>query len=197
MTAILKKILNMTTFIIIVTSFFLGMGTHSAISGKEVIVYDRSEYKHWVDTDGDCQNTRHEVLIEESMIPVTFDTKGCRVIKGMWKDPYTDRVFTNPRQLDIDHLVPLKEAHGSGGYKWTKEQKQRYANDLDNKNALIAVYRGANREKGARDPSNWLPENIAFQCEYVKSWIAQKSKWHLTMDSKEKKSINRIIKTCK
>jgi len=31
--------------------------------------YDRGDYPHWIDLDQDCQNTRHEVLVEESTVP--------------------------------------------------------------------------------------------------------------------------------
>jgi len=79
--------------------------------------YDRKAWKHWVDVDKDCQNTRHEVLLEESLAPVTFKTsKNCRVVSGNWLGAYSGKVFTDASQLDIDHLVPLKEAHESGGY---------------------------------------------------------------------------------
>ena len=43
--------------------------------------YDRKTYHHWIDEDRDCQNARHEVLIEESLSTVGFKTsKDCRVI---------------------------------------------------------------------------------------------------------------------
>ena len=36
--------------------------------------YDRGDWKHWQDYDKDCQNIRHEVLIIESLVEVTFKT---------------------------------------------------------------------------------------------------------------------------
>ena len=154
-------------------------------NAPSTVPYDRKLYGRWIDQDGDCQDTRHEVLIAESTVPVTLDAKGCRVVAGQWEDPYTGRVFTNPRSLDIDHFIPLAEVHRSGGHAWTPAERRRYANDLSNPDTLIAVWKSANRSKGDRDPAYWLPPNQAYRCEYLKTWVALKRHWRLVADPVE------------
>ena len=92
--------------------------------------FTRADYGSWIDIDKDCQDTRQEVLIRQSKITPTLDKKGCKVISGYWDDLYSGESFTNPKQLDIDHFVPLAEVDRSGGDKWSKEKKQAYSNDL-------------------------------------------------------------------
>ena len=123
--------------------------------------YDRKSYRHWIDEDRDCQNARHEVLIEESLSSVNFKMgNGCKVLSGSWDDPYLGRTITDATKLDIDHMVPLKEAHQSGAANWSRERKRAYANDLDDPDTLIAVNRCLNRQKGAipseRPPSTTI-----------------------------------------
>ena len=73
--------------------------------------YDRDDWKHWIDEDGDCQNARHEVLIDESLADVKFkDAKNCQVALGQWYDPFTAETLTDATKLDVDHMVPLKNA---------------------------------------------------------------------------------------
>ena len=93
--------------------------------GKLDLPYDRLLYGSWVDEDGDCQNTRAEVLIRDNDFGVVeFKTlKQCHVVSGTWFDPYTGEVFQEASQLDIDHVVPLKNAHQSGAWAWSPEKK--------------------------------------------------------------------------
>lgn len=124
--------------------------------------YDRDLYGGWADDDGDCMNTRHELLAELSTGQVRID--GCYVQRGRWNDPYTGKVFLNARDMDVDHMVPLAWAHYRGGHSWTSGKRETFANDARN---LFAVDAGTNRSKGARGPLEWLPPNEGFHCEYI------------------------------
>ncbi len=148
--------------------------------------YNRKDYRHWIDEDRDCQNTRNEVLIQESLEPVTYkSSKGCKVSSGKWYGSFTGKSFTNPRQLDIDHFVPLKEAHESGAHSWSKSRKRDYANDMSHPDHLIAVALGANRSKGAKDPAEWMPPDQTYWRQYAKAWAGIKIRWNLTADRDE------------
>ena len=157
------------------------------------IKYKRSTWRHWIDADKDCQNTRQEVLIDESLIPVTMDSKNCKVTKGRWFCPYTGKFFTDPKQLDVDHLIPLKHAHISGGDKWRKDRKKEYANFMDDPRYLIAVYKGANRSKGAKAPHEWMPKFKPYWCSYLVDWVYGKYEWNLTSSTAEKQFIEKTL----
>ena len=77
--------------------------------------YDRHDWKQWTDADGDCQDARNEVLIAESRTAVAYRTdRKCRVTTGEWLAPYSNTIVTDPGRLDVDHMVPLGNAHDSG-----------------------------------------------------------------------------------
>ena len=158
-------------------------------------LYDRDMWPHWIDDDRDCQDTRAELLIQQSQIPVRFsDQRQCTVTSGRWHDPYTNRTFTRARSLDIDHIIPLRHAHGHGGDQWDEARRQQFANDPDN---LLAVSASANRSKGASSPDQWLPENRAFWCEYGKRWQALKQRYALMVTPPEQEALARLAATCR
>jgi len=88
--------------------------------------------------------------------PVLFrdNLKRIYIIRGLWQCRYTGLWFWNSRKLDVDHIIPLKYADEHGGASWSARKKEQFANDLEN---LIPVSAGANRGKGARGPTEWLP----------------------------------------
>jgi 5-methylcytosine-specific restriction endonuclease McrA len=152
--------------------------------------YDRDDWRHWIDADGDCQDTRQEVLIEESLTPVVFvDTRECRVLSGIWRDAYSGILYTDPSLLDVDHLVPLENAHRSGGWAWSMDRKRDYANDLIDRNHLIAVHQSLNSQKGSRTPAMWRPPDRGAWCEYARSWLGVKERWALSIATDERAAL--------
>jgi len=159
--------------------------------------YDRTEWKHWTDADHDCQDTRQEVLVRQSEVPVTFkDLRQCSVASGRWTCPYTGQVFTDPSQLDIDHVVGLKEAYDTGGAEWDAARKEAFANDLDDPE-LLAVSASANRSKGDRGPEEWMPPWPQGRCPYLKARIRVQLKWGLTVPEAESRAVlGTLVEEC-
>lgn len=130
--------------------------------------YSRNAFQHWVDDNRNCLNTRHELLKSQSTGPITMDESGCRVIRGRWNDPYTGEIFYDGHKVDVDHLVPLKWAWENGADQWTVDKRKQFANDERN---LFIVSASANRSKGAKGASEWLPPNDKFHCQYVTRYL--------------------------
>jgi hypothetical protein len=72
--------------------------------------YNRDLFNHWVDADHDGCDTREEVLRAESRSQAQVDPVGCKVLAGDWYSLYDGLTFTDPTELDIDHVVALAEA---------------------------------------------------------------------------------------
>lgn len=152
--------------------------------------YDRERYGDWIDADGDCRDTRDEVLAAQGR-RIEWSDDGCEVVGGVWRGPYTGQRFTDPGDLHIDHVVPLKEAHVSGARAWSSSKRRAFANAPDN---LLAVEAGANMSKGSRGPSEWLPDTGA--CRYAERWAGVKREWGLEMDAQERAALHRLRARC-
>ena len=165
---------------------------------SQIPSYDRELYfGSWTDEDGDCQNTRAEVLIQESLSVLGFrSSSNCVVDNGEWLDPYTNNLYYFASELDVDHVVPLYNAWQSGAYLWNDFKREEFANDMIFEDHLIAVDKYQNRQKGAKDPSEWMPANSDFHCEYVAIWIEIKYLWELTITSSEYKFLDTVISSC-
>ena len=157
--------------------------------------YDRDLFKHWTDSDGDGCNTRYEVLIEESLTPVSVGSD-CKLTGGTWVSAFDMTETKDPSTFDVDHFVPLKEAWDSGAWAWDSSTRQAFANDLDYEMSLIAVSASSNRSKSDRDPAEWMPTNKDYWCEYITAWVQVKTRWSLSMDLAEKSKIEEISEDC-
>lgn len=153
--------------------------------------YDRDLFGGWADFDGDCMNTRHELLAELSTGRITTSRDGCYVQHGRWNDPYTGRIYNTARDLDVDHLVPLAYAWSRGADSWSSEKRVKFANDPAN---LFAVQASANRQKGADGPLDWMPPNQAFHCQYLLRFTRVSLSYELQFSQSEALAIDRMTR---
>jgi hypothetical protein len=160
---------------------------------EEIGKYTRKDWNHWIDQDRNCLDTRAEILKKRSLVPVEFNKKGCRVVHGKWDDFYHTQVHTNASQVDLDHVVALKNAHLSGGANWSHRSKEEFANDPEN---LVITNRAYNRKKGAKGVDKWLPVKKEYACKYVKKWMSVKNQYSLRILATEQKTIDQIRAEC-
>ncbi|MEU9273028.1 hypothetical protein AB0E04_47800 [Streptomyces sp. NPDC048251] len=67
---------------------------------------------------------------------------------------------------------------------------------LDDARALIAVSAASNRSKSDQDPSTWLPPYASYWCQYVTDWIADKTRYSLTIDPAEQAALAQRLAAC-
>lgn len=160
--------------------------------------YDRLQhFGTWINYPGDqlCQNTRAKVLVRESKTAVTFSANGCTIKSGQWNDPYTDVNFESATTIQIDHLVPLKNAYMTGAHEWSQSKRCLYANYLGNNFHLIPVSGKENVKKGDNTPMGYTPPNKKYVCEYIKHWLQVKVIWILRITPKESAAILKNIES--
>jgi hypothetical protein len=162
------------------------------LASETPVGYDRSRFRLWIDANGDCQDARAEVLIAESKVATTG---GCTIRTGRWFSYYDRKTWTQASDVDIDHLVPLKEAWDSGAKAWNGDTRMRYANDLRDARTLVAVTDNVNQSKSDRDPADWMP--TYGKCRYVRQWTAVKIRWSLKVNRAEKRKLANVASHCK
>ncbi|MEU9237574.1 HNH endonuclease family protein [Streptomyces subrutilus] len=156
--------------------------------------YDRErEFGGWVDADRDGCNTRAEVLLAEAVDAPSM-TGRCTLEGGSWYSYYDDSYVTE--RIDIDHLVPLAEAWDSGAWRWERQRRVAYANNLDVAHHLVAVTARSNRSKADKDVAQWLPPYEPARCRYVAEWVSVKRTNGLSVDEAERQMLADLAEQC-
>lgn len=144
----------------------------------------RSEYKHWVDLNGDGFDARERCLMESSLTQPNIHQ--AKVISGVWCCKATAMILKSPRHTDCDHIIAIDEVDKNIGRTWTPDQKIEFANDPVN---LLITSKSWNRSKGSGDPFSRMPPNIAFWNEYLNQREIVKEKYNIPIDKAEQDAI--------
>ena len=165
--------------------------------------YSREEFPHWSDAeefgwrlpsaapDPESCDARDAALIRDGRRERVEEY--CDVVSGRWLDPYSGQIYTDPSEIDIDHIVPLANAWRSGASSWSTAKRESFANVPRD---LLSVDDGLNQSKGDKGPEAWKPPRKAYWCAYSKQWIGIKHYWKLSVTNAEKSALERMLGTC-
>lgn len=161
--------------------------------------YSREKFPHWSGADefgweglpsSSC-DVRDAALIRDGQDVRVAD--GCDVLSGSWRDPYAGGTYSEPSEIDIDHVVPLANAWRSGASSWDEALRERYANDPS---VVLSAEAGENRSKGDKGPEAWKPPDRGEWCDYASQWIRIKAEYDLSVNQQEKAALEQMLGTC-
>ena len=106
--------------------------------------------------------------------------------------PYSGATFSSTGETDIEHIVAKSEAHDSGLCSASAQTRRTFSNDLLN---LTLASPSVNRhQKSGKDFAEWTP--ALNRCWFADTIIKVKSKYRLTVDSREKAALERTLLSC-
>lgn len=161
--------------------------------------YDRDLFgQRWADVDRNGCDTRNDMLARDLVDP-TFKpgTHDCVVLTGILHDPYTGETVTFTRTsevyqpVQVDHIVSLDAAWGTGADKWTDDKRLQFANDP--LNLLITT---ANQSKGERTPGSWTPAAPQAACDYATRYITVAHTYELTLAAADADALRTALTGC-
>ena len=154
----------------------------------------------WADLDRNGCDTRNDVLRRDlSRYELLAGTRGCLVLRGTLRDPYTGKTISFVRgpgtstAVQVDHVVALSDAWQKGAGGWSAPVRARFANDSLN---LLAVDGPTNGRKSDADAATWLPPDKGYRCAFVARQVAVKVKYGLWMTAAEKAATARVLTGC-
>jgi hypothetical protein len=193
------------------------------------VKYDRKDDfgDGWLDPDKNGCDTRNDILKRDitafDKASITYkDTKHCKVNSGNLYDPYTNTVKhfqygkDTSADVQVDHIVALKDAWLTGAQGWDKDKRIQYANSPD---VLLSVDGKTNVAKGdgvcwnvtlnldvgtctiTKTPIDktllvWMPPNKTYWCDYTAKLVEIRKKWGLFMTPQQDKTYKQVLGVC-
>ena len=94
-------------------------------------------------------------------------------------------------EIEVEHIVSLKEAYISGACNWPDEKKREFAKDTLNQTLAL---KSVNIAKSSHDIVDWQPPKKGNLRWFAHTIVLVKSKYQLRVDPHEKKMLESILK---
>lgn len=158
------------------------------VADRSAVPYDAAA---WPFPTGDCLDTAEQAMADADVFEPTLSDDGCSVVDGLWQDPWGGTNHSASSEVRAVHVVPLANAHASGGAAWDAARRESFANALDQ---LRVVSNATASARGDKAPEAWLPAVDA--CGYAREWAAVKKAWDLSVTPAERDALAGALGTC-
>jgi len=91
-------------------------------------------------------------------------------------------------------MIPLKNAHDSGGRAWDRDKKAAFGNEISYADHLIAVPASDNRRKEGQRGLEQADKG--YWCDYAVDWVQVKVDWDLSVANAEWEALQEMLGTC-
>jgi len=128
--------------------------------------YQEGAFGDWADTDKNGCTQQVDALSRDLNNEART---GCTLTGGWLTSPYTGLLLEPGHDgiaLVVNHIVPERWAWVNGAWKWDREARSLFYNDLDN---LVVVEAGVQRAKAGQGPEDWLPD--LETCFYTQRFV--------------------------
>jgi hypothetical protein len=168
------------------------------VRDRDRVGYKRAKFgQAWTDVDRNGCDQRNDVLRRDMVnLHTKPGTRGCVLAKGMLSldgDSYAAKRVKFKRgsgKVEIDHVVSLADAWHAGAYDWDEDQREKFANDLMNLEALDAE---TNQDKDDETAAGWLPKDDDNQCALVVRQISIKHRHELSITPVEQEAMQLVL----
>jgi hypothetical protein len=183
----------------------------------------------WLDIDNNGCDTRNDILKRDMLAydknqQIKYkDNKNCKIESGSLYDPYTNSIkqfqygTKTSSDVQVDHMVALKDAWLTGAQDWDYNKRVQYANSPD---VLISSDGKTNMAKGDGNCAGpswnltvgtcdiwdnptiskvflvWQIPNYSWVCDYESKLVEIRQKWGLFVTSGQKQTYGKVLDTC-
>lgn len=100
---------------------------------------------------------------------------------------FDNQSYTDPEEVDVDHVVALAEAWDSG---IAEADREAFGGDADN---LLLLTKALNQSKGDKDAAEWNPPHDPADGAFASVVVNIKAKYNLSVDSAEHAALTTLL----
>lgn len=159
----------------------------------------------WTDDNDDprwghdgCASRDQALARDLEQVALKPGTRGCVVVSGRLRDPYTGQVVeyrrgANPQPVQVDHVFGLASSWDRGAAAWPQARRTAFANDP---RELQTTTASVNASKGDRTPAEWRPPVRAGWCGFARQFYDVATAYDLAVTPADVDALRAMLRTC-